>query len=239
MHSNNVFSEPSLHLLLGGTSVCGHVLQVILLTRWSRDPQAIIISPLVQFVSNRYLAAVSSIVHIFQTLLTNIGQNLQSVIFLTAFEAFHNGSWHGVHSIRIQNGAHFAKFVYSGSAVEHNIYGYYLRLRSRKATCLDCSHVLRPGADVCVKQASYRGDTKSSVWHLSYWFCNFRTILCYIFHMYCTISQMLCFSYVHRCHCIMMQGSSKLRKNTTQTSAFVCLLLFSTKTSALAVKENW
>ncbi|CAM0145077.1 unnamed protein product [Urochloa decumbens] len=79
------------------------------------------------------------------------------------FEAFHNGSWHGVNSIRIRNGGLFVKFVYSGSAVEHNIDGDYLRLRSRKATCLDCSHVLRPGADVCVKQASSRGETKSSV----------------------------------------------------------------------------
>lgn len=85
----------------------------------------------------------------------------------TAFEAFHNGSWHGVNSIRIRNGSLFVKFVHSGSAVEHNIDGDYLRLHSRKATCLDCSHVLRPGADVCVKQASSREETKSSVWHLT------------------------------------------------------------------------
>jgi len=79
------------------------------------------------------------------------------------FEAFHNGSWHGVNSIGIRDGGLFVKFVCCGSSVEHNIDGDYLRLHSRKATCLDCSHVLRPGADVCVKQASSRGETKSSV----------------------------------------------------------------------------
>ncbi|KAG2639240.1 hypothetical protein PVAP13_2NG613900 [Panicum virgatum] len=79
------------------------------------------------------------------------------------FEAFHNGSWHGVNSIGIRDGGLFVKFVCCGSSVEHNIDGDYVRLHSRKATCLDCSHVLRPGADVCVKQASSRGETKSSV----------------------------------------------------------------------------
>ena len=114
-------------------------------------------------------------------------------IFLTAFEAFHNGSWHGVNSIGIRDGGLFVKFVCCGSSVEHNIDGDYLRLHSRKATCLDCSHVLRPGADVCVKQASSRGETKSSVWHLTIYLYNFRNSLYYIFHMYGIISQMLCF----------------------------------------------
>ncbi|CAN6176751.1 unnamed protein product [Urochloa humidicola] len=89
--------------------------------------------------------------------------NRNHPICAVPFEAFHNGSWHGVNSIRIRNGSLFVKFVYSGSSVEHNIDGDYLRLSSRKATSLDCSHVLRPGADVCVKQASSRGETNSSV----------------------------------------------------------------------------
>nr|XP_034571178.1 SNF2 domain-containing protein CLASSY 1-like isoform X2 [Setaria viridis]TKV96955.1 hypothetical protein SEVIR_9G464301v2 [Setaria viridis] len=68
-----------------------------------------------------------------------------------------------LNSIRIRNGGLFVKFVHSGSTVEHNIDGDYLRLHSRKATCLDCSHILRPGADVCVKQASASGERKSCV----------------------------------------------------------------------------
>ncbi|KAL6896677.1 hypothetical protein ACP4OV_007249 [Aristida adscensionis] len=78
------------------------------------------------------------------------------------FEAFHNGSWHGVNSLRIRNGGLFVKFVNSGS-VDRNIDGDYLRIRSRKATSTDCSHVLKPGADVCVWKASSSGETKASV----------------------------------------------------------------------------
>ncbi|XP_062188727.1 SNF2 domain-containing protein CLASSY 1-like [Phragmites australis] len=79
------------------------------------------------------------------------------------FEAFHNGSWHGVNSVRIRNGGLFVNFVHSGSTVEHNVGGDYLRLHSRRATCFDCSHVLKPGSDVCVWQATSRGETQSSV----------------------------------------------------------------------------
>ncbi|ONM61039.1 SNF2 domain-containing protein CLASSY 1 isoform X2 [Zea mays] len=81
------------------------------------------------------------------------------------FEAFHNGSWHGANSIMIRDGGLLVKFVSSGYAVavQHDIDGSYLRVRSRKATCSDCSHVLKPGADVCVWQAVYRGETKDSV----------------------------------------------------------------------------
>ncbi|KAL6657246.1 hypothetical protein ACP70R_005026 [Stipagrostis hirtigluma subsp. patula] len=78
------------------------------------------------------------------------------------FEAFHDGSWHGVNSIRIRNGSLFVKFVDSASTIEHNIDGHYLRISSRRATCTDCSHVLKPGADVCVRQASSSGETKAS-----------------------------------------------------------------------------
>uniref|UniRef100_A0A0E0EGH0 Uncharacterized protein n=1 Tax=Oryza meridionalis TaxID=40149 RepID=A0A0E0EGH0_9ORYZ len=85
-----------------------------------------------------------------------------------AFEAFYDGSWHGVNSIRIRNGNLFVKFIYSGSTVEHNVDGDCLRLRSRRATCSDCSNVLKPGVDVCVQsshtpEASSQGGTNASV----------------------------------------------------------------------------
>ncbi|XP_040382284.1 SNF2 domain-containing protein CLASSY 2-like [Oryza brachyantha] len=86
----------------------------------------------------------------------------------TAFEVFYDGSWHGVNCIRIRSGNLFVKFIYSGSTVEHNVDGDCLRLRSRRATCSDCTNVLRPGVDVCVLsphtlQESLQGKTKASV----------------------------------------------------------------------------
>ncbi|KAF0908589.1 hypothetical protein E2562_026637 [Oryza meyeriana var. granulata] len=90
-------------------------------------------------------------------------------ISATPFESLYDGSWHGVNCIRIRNGNLFVKFMYSGSTVEHNVDGDCLRLRSRRATCSDCSNVLRPGVDVCVQlpphtlQASSEGGTEASV----------------------------------------------------------------------------
>ncbi|TVT97793.1 hypothetical protein EJB05_56927, partial [Eragrostis curvula] len=83
-------------------------------------------------------------------------------IGVVPFEAFHNGSWHGVNSIRIRNGGLFVKFVYSGSTIEHNIDGDYLRIHPRRATCFDCTHFLKPGFDVCVQQATSRGESETS-----------------------------------------------------------------------------
>uniref|UniRef100_A0ACD5WNP5 Uncharacterized protein n=1 Tax=Avena sativa TaxID=4498 RepID=A0ACD5WNP5_AVESA len=85
----------------------------------------------------------------------------------TPFEAFYEGSWHGVQCIRVRDGGLSVKFVYSGSTVEHNVDGDHLRMRSRRATCFDCSHVLKPGVAVCVQsphslQASSTGEVKSS-----------------------------------------------------------------------------
>ncbi|XP_037482020.1 SNF2 domain-containing protein CLASSY 2-like [Triticum dicoccoides] len=70
----------------------------------------------------------------------------------TPFEAFYDGSWHEVNCIRVRNGGLFVKF-YSGSTVEHNVDGDHLRLRSRRATYFDCSHVLKPGVDICVQSS--------------------------------------------------------------------------------------
>ncbi|OEL15355.1 SNF2 domain-containing protein CLASSY 1 [Dichanthelium oligosanthes] len=138
---------------------------------------------------------------------------------LTAFEAFHNGSWHEVNSIRIRSGCLFVKFVYSGSAVEHNIDGDYLRLHSRKATCLDCSHVLRPGADVCVRQGSSRGETKSSVWHL--------TIVLEV-HF---VTSSTCIASSHRCFVLLcaqvpMYRDARLIKIKKKHHTDQCLCLF-------------
>lgn len=134
------------------------------------------------------------------------------------------------------------KFVESGSAAEHNIDGDYLRLHSRKANCLDCSHVLRPGADVCVKQANSREEANPSVRHLTISF--FKKIILLRLHFVTSSTCMasshmpLLFSYEHRYSCIVMQGLSKSNKNITQTSASAYLLLCSTKTSVLAAKEK-
>jgi DNA repair and recombination RAD54-like protein len=87
---------------------------------------------------------------------------------LAAFEALYDGSWHGVKCIRVRDGGLFVNFVYSGSTVEHNVTGDHLRMRSRKATCFDCLHVLKPGVGVSVLspdalQVSLTGDNISSV----------------------------------------------------------------------------
>jgi hypothetical protein len=106
--------------------------------------------------------------------------------FLAAFEAFHNGSWHGVSSVKIRNGSLSAKFVYSGSTVEHIVDGDYLRIHSRRATCYDCSHFLKPGVDVCVWQATSTGQTEASVCHfflLFYIISTLRSPPCSIIHM--------------------------------------------------------
>lgn len=144
-------------LCLAGTFVCVHVPQVILLSTWSRDPQATTATPSLQSVSNSFSTCISCA----------SGQKLRIYPLLAAFEAFHNGSWHGANSIMIRDGGLLVKFLSSGHAVavQHDIDGSYLRVRSRKATCSDCSHVLKPGADVCVWQAVYRGETKDSVCH--------------------------------------------------------------------------
>lgn len=98
----------------------------------------------------------------------NMQYQLRIYPLLAAFEVFYDGSWHGVNCIRIRNGNLFVKFIYSGSTVEHNVDGDCLRLRSRRATCSDCSNVLKPGVDVCVQsshtpEASSQGGTNASV----------------------------------------------------------------------------
>jgi hypothetical protein len=90
---------------------------------------------------------------IYKTLIDLYDQIKCNWIFplLAAFEAFYDGSWHGVKCIRVRDGGLFVKFIYSGSTVEHNVCGGHLRMRSRRATCFDCSHVLKPGVDVAVQ----------------------------------------------------------------------------------------
>ena len=87
-----------------------------------------------------------------------------------AFEAFYDGSWHEVNCIRVRDGGMFVKFIYSGSTVENNVDGDHLRLRSRRATDFECSHVLKPGVDICVQsshplQGNPTGEMKFSVCH--------------------------------------------------------------------------
>ncbi|XP_074565015.1 SNF2 domain-containing protein CLASSY 1-like [Curcuma longa] len=77
----------------------------------------------------------------------------------TPFEALYNGSWHGVDHISIKNGSTFAKINYNGSMVLDKVDGDCLRMRSRKASSSDCSHLLKPGTDVCALSGQV------SLWH--------------------------------------------------------------------------
>lgn len=66
------------------------------------------------------------------------------------FEAFYQGSWHGVNIISIKNGCISVQLNYHGSVVEDTVCVDYIRVRSRKARAIDCLHVLKVGVDVCV-----------------------------------------------------------------------------------------
>lgn len=73
--------------------------------------------------------------------------------FFSAFEAFHDGSWHGIDQIHIKDGHISIKLDGSGSSTEERINGEYLRMRSRRAISDDCSELLKNGAQVCVLSA--------------------------------------------------------------------------------------
>lgn len=69
---------------------------------------------------------------------------------LTAFEAFHDGSWHRINDLRITNGSITVQFEHHGSGTWEMVPTEKLRLRSRTATPSDCRCFLRPGMDICV-----------------------------------------------------------------------------------------
>ena len=69
--------------------------------------------------------------------------------FLSAFEVFHEGSWHAADLISIQDGSISVRAKCPTPTMLENIHTDFMRMRSRKATSLDCCKFLKPGIDVC------------------------------------------------------------------------------------------
>ncbi|KAJ1699062.1 hypothetical protein LUZ63_007574 [Rhynchospora breviuscula] len=85
------------------------------------------------------------------------------------FEVFHKGSWHPADLVSIYDGNISVQTKHPIPMVLVNIHTDFLRMRSRKATSLDCCHFLRPGIDVCVllpQPASSNSDNESPSQHL-------------------------------------------------------------------------
>ncbi|KAG9142153.1 hypothetical protein Leryth_007601 [Lithospermum erythrorhizon] len=74
------------------------------------------------------------------------------------FEVYWCDEWKEVDRLRISGGHITTHVVNDGETFEANIRMSSLRLRSRKATELDCTCFLRPGVDICVFTNSYRVD---------------------------------------------------------------------------------
>ncbi|ESQ55697.1 hypothetical protein EUTSA_v10024231mg [Eutrema salsugineum] len=66
------------------------------------------------------------------------------------FEVFCSGTWKAVEYLRIENGVMAMQLLENGHVLEDVRPFQRLRLRSRKATSIDCNSFLRHGVDVCV-----------------------------------------------------------------------------------------
>ncbi|CAH2078793.1 unnamed protein product [Thlaspi arvense] len=78
------------------------------------------------------------------------------------FEVFCSGTWKPVEHLRIENGTMTMRLLENGHVLEDVRPYQRLRLRSRKATPIDCTSFLRHGVDVCVlyqKNVSLDEDT--------------------------------------------------------------------------------
>lgn len=75
-----------------------------------------------------------------------------------AFEAFWAGSWQPVELLKIDNGTISTHILKNEDIIKEDIPLSHLRVRSRKATWLDCTSFLRPGIDVCVLSASGKSE---------------------------------------------------------------------------------
>ncbi|XAR65978.1 Thymine dioxygenase [Bertholletia excelsa] len=73
------------------------------------------------------------------------------------FEAFEYGSWQAVECLKIRNGSITMLLVDGENFIEENVTISNLRIRSRKATLMDCTCFLRPGLDVCVLSTTQFG----------------------------------------------------------------------------------
>nr|ABA18099.1 SNF2 domain-containing protein [Olimarabidopsis pumila] len=66
------------------------------------------------------------------------------------FEVFCLGTWKAVEYLRIENGTMTMRLLENGQVLDDIRPFQRLRLRSRKATLIDCTSFLRPSLDVCV-----------------------------------------------------------------------------------------
>ncbi|XP_019098277.1 PREDICTED: SNF2 domain-containing protein CLASSY 1-like isoform X2 [Camelina sativa] len=83
------------------------------------------------------------------------------------FEVFCSGTWKAVEYLRIENGAMTMRLLENGQVLDDIRPFQRLRLRSRKATLVDCTSFLRPGLDVCVlyqKDVTVDEETTEPVW---------------------------------------------------------------------------
>ncbi|CAE6074662.1 unnamed protein product [Arabidopsis arenosa] len=83
------------------------------------------------------------------------------------FEVFCWGTWKAVEYLRIENGTMTMRLLENGQVLDDIRPFQRLRLRSRKATLIDCTSFLRPGIDVCVlyqKDVTLDEETPEPVW---------------------------------------------------------------------------
>ncbi|KAJ4881088.1 SNF2 domain-containing protein CLASSY 1 [Raphanus sativus] len=67
-----------------------------------------------------------------------------------AFEVFSSGTWKAVEYLRVESGSMTMRLLEKGHVLDDVKPFQWLRLRSRKATTIDCTTFLRHGVDVCV-----------------------------------------------------------------------------------------
>ncbi|KAG9439628.1 hypothetical protein H6P81_019793 [Aristolochia fimbriata] len=89
---------------------------------------------------------------------------------VSAFEVFHQGSWQPTECVRIKQGGIFLKLEHHDFESKGEVLIKSLRLRSRKATSVDCQHILGPGTDVCLfsshpNSTSQNQENLQPAWH--------------------------------------------------------------------------
>ena len=71
-------------------------------------------------------------------------------VVCAAFEVFCSGTWKAVEYLRVESGSMTMRLFENGHVLDDVKPFQRLRLRSRKATTIDCTTFLRLGVDVCV-----------------------------------------------------------------------------------------
>ncbi|KAJ4872089.1 SNF2 domain-containing protein CLASSY 1 [Raphanus sativus] len=83
------------------------------------------------------------------------------------FEVFSSGTWKAVEYLRVERGSMTMRLLEKGHVLDDVKPFQWLRLRSRKATTIDCTTFLRHGVDVCVlyqKDEATPEDDQDPVW---------------------------------------------------------------------------